>query len=201
MWNIDPRYPFVFALAVDAFFRFPVLIRFVPETLVPPARRAPKIGPHVVIYGLTEAGVTSTARLVQRVMKTEIIDASLVSSKKVSKILKSEEHPVIVEGEPALYAAENAKESVRVLLVASREERTRRRARKSRKPEFVALREVEEEDREVDKIARRLYRADLSRMPPFDVAINTERVPPDKVAKIISVLREEDKEKDSEPES
>ena len=134
-------------------------------------------------------------------MKTEIIDASLVSSRKIGKILRSEERPVIVEGSPALYAAKNAEESVRVLLVASREERTRRRAAKSRKPEFVALREVEEQDREVDRIARRLYHADLSRMPPFDVAINTERVPPDKVAKIISVLREGNGEEKSETES
>jgi len=201
LWNIDPRYPFVFALAVDALLRFPVLIRFVPETLVPPKRKLPKIGPHVVIYGLTEAGVTSTARLVQRVMKTEIIDASLVSSRKIGGILSSEERPVIVEGTPALYAADSAEGSVRVLLVASKEERTRRRAARSRKPEFVALREVEEQDREVDKIARRLYHADLSRMPPFDVAINTERVPPDKVAKIISILREENSKDRSESES
>jgi len=201
LWNIDPRYPFVIALAVDALLRFPVLIRFVPETLVPPKRKLPKIGPHVVIYGLTEAGVTSTARLVQTVMKTEIIDASLVSSRKIDGLLRSGERPVIVEGAPALYAADSAEESVRVLLVASKEERTRRRAAKSRKPEFVALREVEEEDREVDKIARRLYHADLSKMPPFDVAINTERVPPDKVAKIISVLREENGEEKSETES
>jgi len=201
LWSMDPRYPFLLALAVDAFLRFPALIKFIPETLVPATRKVPKIGPHVVIYGLTEAGLTSTARLVQRVMKTEIVDTSLVSSRKISKILKGEEHPVIVEGTPALYAAENAEESVRVLLVASREERTRRKARKSRKPEFVALREVEEEDREVDKIARRLYDADLSKMPPFDVAINTERVPPDKVARIVSILREEDEDEKSEPES
>ena len=201
LWNIDPRFPFVFALAVDAFFRLPVLIQFIPETLVPPRRKVPKIGPHVVIYGLTEAGVTSTARLVQRTMKTEIIDASLVGSRKIGRILRSEEHPVIVEGAPALYAAEDAEESVRVLLVASREERTRRRAAKSKKPEFVALREVEEEDREVDRIARRLYRTDLSKMPPFDVAINTERIPPDKVARIIAVLREENGEEESKSES
>jgi len=90
---------------------------------------------------------------------------------------------------------------VRVLLVASKEERTRRRAEKSRKPEFVALKEVEEEDREIDRIARRLYHADLSRMPPFDVAINTDRVSPDKVAKIISILREEKRKEASEPQT
>jgi hypothetical protein len=83
LWNIDPRFPFLLALAVDGLFRFPVLMRFVPETLVPQRRKIPEIGPHVVIYGLTEAGATSTARLVQGVMKAEIIDASLVNPKKI----------------------------------------------------------------------------------------------------------------------
>lgn len=198
LWNIDPRFPFLFALFVDGVLRLPVLIRYVPETLVPKRRRAPKIGPHVVIYGLTEAGVSSTARMLQRTMKTEIIGASHVDTRGISRILEKERKPVIVEGTPALYAAEKAEESVRVLLVASKEERTRRRAMRSKKPEFVALREVEEEDREVDKISRRLFHANLSKMPPFDVAINTDRVPPEKVAKIISVLREETEESKQE---
>ena len=77
----------------------------------------------------------------------------------------------------------------------------RRRGARSRKPEFVALREVEEEDRKVDRIARRLYHAGLSRRPPFDVVIDTERVPPDKVARIISILREENGKDRSEPKS
>jgi len=194
LWNVDPRLPFLFALIVDAGVRFPILIRYVPETLVH-LRRAPRIGPHILIYGLSEAGLTSTARLIQRTMKAEIISTSQIDTKRLSRILKSEKRPVIIEGTPALYAAKEEQESIRVLLVASREERTRRRAQKSKKPEFVAFKELEEEDRKVNRIARRLYHVDLSNMPPFDVAINTERVSPKKVAKIISVLKEKEEEK------
>jgi len=202
LWNIDPRLPFIIALAVDGLVRFPILIRHVPETLVPSGRTMPAIGPSVVIYGLPEAGRTSTARLVQRTMCVgevcpRIIDEGVPTPGRISEVLASEKEPVIVEGKTALYAASKAEESVRVLLYASKEERVRRKARRSKKPDFVALREVEEEDREVSRITRRLYRADMSKMPPFDVAINTERVPADKVAKIISILREEEEEKDS----
>jgi len=194
LWNIDPRLPFIFALFVDAGLRLPILIRYVPETLVP-LRKAPRIGPHVLIYGLSEAGLTSTARLVQRSMKAEIINTTRLDTRRLSRILRSEKRPMIIEGTSALYAAKEEQDSVRVLLVASREERTRRRAQKSKKPEFVAFKEIEEEDKKVDRIARRLYKADLSSMPPFDIAINTERIPPNKVAKIIAVLREKDEEK------
>jgi len=45
LWNVDPRLPFLFALFVDLFLRFPLLIRSVPETLVPLRRKVPKIGP------------------------------------------------------------------------------------------------------------------------------------------------------------
>jgi len=193
LWNIDPRLPFIFALFIDAGLRLPILIRYVPETLVP-LKRTPRIGPHILIYGLSEAGLTSTARLLQRSMKSEIISAARIDTKHLSKILRSERHPVIIEGTPALYAAKEEQDSVRVLLVASREERTRRRAQKSKKPEFVAFKELEEEDKKVNKIARRLYHAELSNMPPFDVAINTERISPKKVAKIIAVLREKEEE-------
>ena len=48
---------------------------------------------------------------------------------------------------------------------------------------------MEGKDREVSRITRRLYGVDISKLPPFDVAINTERVPPDKIAKIIEILR------------
>jgi len=194
LWNIDPRLPFIFALFIDAGLRLPILIRYVPETLVP-LRKAPRIGPHVLIYGLSEAGLTSTARLVQRSMKAEIINTTRLDTRRLSRILRNEKRPVIIEGTSALYAAKEEQDSVRVLLVASREERTRRRVQKSKKPEFVAFKEIEEEDKKMDRIARRLYHTDLSSMPPFDIAINTERVSPKKVAKIIAVLREKDEEK------
>ncbi|RLI46622.1 hypothetical protein DRO64_00625 [Candidatus Bathyarchaeota archaeon] len=197
LWNIDPRLPFVFALAVDAGLRYPILMRLVPETLIRTKRTA-RIGPHILIYGLSEAGLTSTARLIQRTMKAEIINVSHIDVRRLSRILRNERRPVIIEGTPALYVANEEQDSVRILLVASKEERTRRRAQRDKKPEFVALKEIEDEDRRVDKIARRLYHANLSNMPPFDVAINTERVSPEKVAKIIEILREEERRKDSD---
>ncbi|RLI12821.1 hypothetical protein DRO35_02115 [Candidatus Bathyarchaeota archaeon] len=196
LWNIDPRLPFLFALIIDAGIRFPILMRYVPETLVP-TRKTPRIGPHILIYGLSEAGLTSTARLIQRTMKAEIVNAAHIDMRRLSRLLRSEKRPVIVEGTSALYAAKEEQESIRVLLVASREERSRRRALKDKKPEFVAFKELEDEDRKVDRIARRLYHADLSRMPPFDVAINTERVPPEKVAEIIAILKKEEKKKEN----
>ena len=195
LWNIDPKLPFLFALIIDAGIRFPILMRYVPETLVP-TRKAPKIGPHILIYGLSEAGLTSTARLIQRTMKAEIVNAAQIDTHRLSRILRSEKRPVIIEGTPALYVAKEEQESIRVLLVASREERSRRRALKDKKPEFVAFKELEDEDRKVNKIARRLYHTDLSKMPPFDVAINTERVSPEKVARIIAILKEEKKEEE-----
>jgi len=129
-------------------------------------------------------------------MKAEIVNAAQIDTRRLSRILRSEKRPVIIEGTPALYVAKEEQESIRVLLVASREERSRRRALKDKKPEFVAFKELEDEDRKVDKIARRLYHTDLSKMPPFDVAINTERVPPEKVARIIAILKEEKKEEE-----
>ena len=36
LWNIDPRLPFMIALAVDGLTRYPILIRHIPETLIPP---------------------------------------------------------------------------------------------------------------------------------------------------------------------
>jgi len=40
---------------------------------------------------------------------------------------------------------------------------------------------------------RRLYGADISKLPPFDIAINTDRIPPEKIVRIISLLREDKK--------
>ena len=56
----------------------------------------------------------------------------------------------------------------------------------------MALRELEEKDREVARLTRQLYGVDISKLPPFDVAINTERIPPERIVKIISLLREKD---------
>lgn len=113
--------------------------------------------------------------------------------KRVNDILTHKKETTIIEGKPAVFAAKEPDKSTIVLLVAPKEERAKRRARKSRKPEFVALKEIEDKDRELARLTRKLYGADVSKLPPFDVAINTDRVSPRKVAKIISIIREEEK--------
>jgi cytidylate kinase len=129
------------------------------------------------------------------IIKHEI---SSISEEKTG-VTNGDRKSVIVEGRKAIFAAGKEEEFVRVLLVASKEERVRRKIEKSKKPGFVALKEVEEEDRETKKIVNRLYGADMSNLPPFDIAINTERVPPELVAKIVALLKEIEKEGNSNP--
>jgi len=215
LWKIDPRLPLITALAVDGFLRFPVLIYLIPETLMV-HRIYPRVSAHhVVIYGLPGAGLTSTAKLVQKQMQAEIVDESFILEKsrergfKMLRLFKGDEdkriarrvdeiltgkETKIIEGKPAVFAAGESDKATIVLLVASREERTLREAKKREAPEFVVLKDVESQDRKIARLMRRLYGADISRPPPFDVAINTDRVPPDKVAKIISILHEEKEE-------
>ncbi|MFQ6094776.1 MAG: MFS transporter [Candidatus Bathyarchaeia archaeon] len=209
LWNIDPRLPFLFTLLVDGLVRFPVLIYMIPETVI--VHRRPKpLGPHIVLYGLPSSGQTSIARLIQREMSAEIVDESIIQKgssrdlqvslpfekddekvieKKISELLTQKRETVIMEGKPALFAAKAKDKTTRILLVASKEERVRRASNKLKAPEFVVLKELEDKDREVLKITRRLYGVDISKLPPFDVAIDTERVSPEKIAKIIEILR------------
>jgi cytidylate kinase len=110
----------------------------------------------------------------------------------VSEALSQKKAASVIEGEAALFAAKEKDKGVVVLLVASKDERIRRETQKTHAPDYVALRELEEKDREMSKITRRLYGVDISKLPPFDVAINTERIPPEKIVKIISMLREKE---------
>lgn len=41
LWNVDPKLPFIIALAVDGLIRYPILIRHIPETPIPPERKIP----------------------------------------------------------------------------------------------------------------------------------------------------------------
>ncbi|MEM2129224.1 MAG: cytidylate kinase family protein, partial [Candidatus Bathyarchaeia archaeon] len=111
----------------------------------------------------------------------------------LSETLLNRETAAVIEGEAAIFAAKEKDKGVVVLLVASKDERIRRETQKMHAPEFVALKELEERDREVAKITKRLYGVDISKLPPFDVAINTERIPPEKIVKIISLLQEKEK--------
>lgn len=218
LWNINPRFPFIISLVIDGLIRFPILIYKVPETLIAPHTQMPVPGPHVVIYGLSGAGLTSTAQLVRKELQAEIVTEGPPEEKPqesrlqvdleipsiyegiegkssridVDRILDKKE-PAIIEGKPAVFAAREAEKATIVLLVASKQERARREAKKKDTPEFVALREVEEEDRRIARLTRRLYGADITKLPPFDVAINTERVPSDKITRIISILHEDEK--------
>jgi len=116
--------------------------------------------------------------------------------------LSNKDRASIIEGEAAVYAAKDRDKGMVILLVASKDERLRRESKKSQAPEFVALKELEEEDRKMSKLTKRLYGVDISKLPPFDVAINTERISPEKIVKIISMLREKEETKqDRTPQS
>ncbi|HDJ66132.1 MAG TPA: hypothetical protein ENF33_00240 [Nitrososphaeria archaeon] len=208
LWNIDPRLPFILALAVDGLIRFPILIFNIPETVI---RRSPiyPAGPRIILYGLPGSGRTTIARLVRQRLSVEIVDEGTMGLggiarkhllkkdkeiyRRLQEVSGKEKRTIIIEGEPAFFAAKQKDQGIIVLLVASRDERARRRSIRSKEPEFVAFKELEDEDREVAKIIRRLHKADISKLPPFDIAINTDRIPPEKAAKVISFLLEKEK--------
>ena len=212
LWNVDPRLPFICAFLVDGLVRFPVLIRLIPETLITYKSPQP-LGPHVIVYGLPSSGRTSIAQLIQKELDYEIIEQppeqleqqvhkplfkfTFFNDKRhvrmedqVAEVLSHKKAASVIEGEAALFAANEKDKGVVVLLVASKNERIHRKTSRSTEPEFVALKELEEKDREVAKLTRQLYGVDISKLPPFDVAINTERIPPEKIVKIISMLQE-----------
>ncbi|MCS7120801.1 MAG: MFS transporter [Candidatus Bathyarchaeota archaeon] len=204
MWNIDPKLPFLFALLIDGLIRFPILIHFIPETLVVKRTVQPP-GPHIIIYGLPEAGKTVVAQLIKKELNYEMVDQPSIKplfkfvffgdkvdravEKQVTETLSKKKAASVIEGEAAIFAAKERDKGIVVLLVASKDERIRRKAQKKRMPEFIALKEIEKEDHEISKAAKKLFGADISRLPPFDIAINTERIPPEKIVKIISILQ------------
>ncbi len=215
LWNIDPRLPFIMALFVDGFIRLPILMYKIPETLIARSHRHPT-GPHIILYGLPSSGKTSIARLVQRELSLEVIDENAFNREensvspipipffsgngnerkvreKLDFILAKKDKSVVIEGEPAIFAAKDEGKGLIILLVASREERVQREIKKHGGPDFVAFRRVEEKDRKIAKLTRQLFNADISKLPPFDIAINTERISPEKVVKIITLLREKNK--------
>ena len=216
LWKIDPRLPFIMALFVDGFVRLPILIYKIPETLIARGHRHPT-GPHIILYGLPSSGKTSIAQLVQRELSLEIIDESVFNGekqkvpsisipffssngneKKIKEKLNAvlamkKNKAVVIEGEPAIFAAKDGDKGLIILLVASKEERVQREIKKHGGPDFVAFKKVEEKDRKVAKLTRQLFNADISKLPPFDIAINTERISPEKVVKIIALLHEKNK--------
>lgn len=112
---------------------------------------------------------------------------------KLDSILANRNRAVVIEGEPAIFAAKDEGNGLIILLVAPKEERVKRKIKKHGEPDFAAFKKIEEEDGKIAKLTRQLFNADISKLPPFDIAINTERIPPDKIVKIIALLREKRK--------
>ncbi|MCX8170423.1 MAG: cytidylate kinase family protein [Candidatus Bathyarchaeota archaeon] len=219
LWNIDPRLPFLMALIVDGLIRLPVLIYKIPETLIVHGHHHP-IGPHIILYGLPGAGKTSIAHLVQRELSLEIIDERALGEEireqddhliplpflekreekeiedRLNAMLSKVSGAAVIEGEPALFAAKDEDKGLIILLVAPKDERVKREIKKHGGPDFVVLKKVEDEDRRFLRLTRQLFGADLSKLPPFDIAINTERIPPEKILKIIKVLYSDVRETD-----
>jgi len=224
LWNIDPRLPFLMALVVDGLIRLPILAYMIPETLIAHklithGHHYPT-GPHIILYGLPGAGKTSIARLVQKELSLEIIDENLFKKEieeanghfipfmtsdldekeieeRLNSILSNVNRAAIIEGEPAIFAAKDENKGLIILLVAPKEERVRRKIREQGGLDFVALKKVEEKDRKIAKLTRQLFGSDISKLPPFDIAINTERIPPEKIVKIIKILYGKDEKKES----
>jgi len=218
LWTIDSRLPFLLALLVDSLLRFPALIYLIPETLIRPRQLEP-LGPHIIVYGLPASGKTSVAHLIGKELPFEVLDEDAIrkqegkdlattvpfgngkeekTRKLVREILAQKSNAVLIEGEPAVFAADARDEGMVILLVASKDERVRRESAKSRSPDFVVLKDLEKADRKLTRLARRLYGVDMSKLPPFDIAINTDRIPPEKIAEIVSLIRRRPERKTDE---
>lgn len=213
LWNINPKLPFLVALTIDGAIRLPILIYKIPETLIVYGHHYPT-GPHIILYGLSGSGKTTIAHLVQKELSLEIIDenafkdekqneGSILSSftnndlqeinNKLNIILNKSDRAIVIEGKLAIFAAKDKSKGLVILLVAPKYERVRRESRERNEPDFVVLKKVEEEDRKIAKLTRRLFGVDISKLPPFDIAINTESIPLEKILEIIKLLYSEEK--------
>lgn len=188
LWGIDPRLPFLVEMILDIIRLYGIFVR-IPETYVklPPGKK--KLPRHIIIYGLPESGVETTTNLLRRRIGIPPIMVGDVGL--VERTLKKEE-PYIISGDAGIIAAKE-KEGLVVLLVAPKEERVKRKLRSARErgdkiPAFIAQEELEKEDKEVDKMVKKYLKSDFSKLPPFDIAINTERVPEDVVEEILTLL-------------
>jgi cytidylate kinase len=50
-------------------------------------------------------------------------------------------------------------------------------------PTSLCLKELKKRIVKIAKLTRQLFGADILKLPPFDIAINTERIPPEKIVK------------------
>ncbi|RLE80539.1 MAG: hypothetical protein DRJ51_05640 [Thermoprotei archaeon] len=191
LWNIDPRLPFAFALLADIA-RSLLLIK-VPETLIPIPTTKVTAPRHIVVYELPGAGLGTVARLLRNRLGLEIINGSS-SEGGIDKVLRSD-RPSVIEGEAGLVVAKERSDTFVVLLVAPRHERAIKKMQEESKPLFVVLKEVEEEDKKVSKMVKKYFNADLEHLPPFDIAINTERIPPDVAEEVIELVYREMKKR------
>ena len=190
LWSIDPRLPFMVAFLVDAtrtllLFKVPETHISVPEEEV--SARPPR---HIVIYELPGAGLGTVAKLLRNRLGLQIVD--VVSEKDLERKVKA---PSVIEGEAGLKLAKERNDALVVLLVAPRYERALKIMREKKEPLFVAYKELEDEDKKVSKMIKKYFNADLEKLPPFDIAINTQRIPPDVAEKIIELAYVEARKK------
>ena len=185
LWNIDPRLPFIVALIADMS-RFIFLLK-IPETLVqrPPTTQIREVK-HIVAYELPGAGLGTISRLLSSRLRLQIIDSRVIN-KKIDDVRE----PALIEGENGLIAAKEKDNALVILLVAPRHNRAIRKVQKESKPLFVAFKEIEEEDKKVSKILKKYFKADLENLPPFDIAINTERIPLEVAEELIELTYKE----------
>ncbi|RLE89571.1 MAG: hypothetical protein DRJ49_02570 [Thermoprotei archaeon] len=189
LWNIDPRLPFIVALVADMA-RSTFLLK-IPETLIqkPPSVqiREPR---HIIVYELPGAGLGTIARLLSNRLRLQVIDSRVVENN-IDRV----KEPALIEGENGLIAARGKEDTLVILLVAPRHNRAMKKVQEEGKPLFVAFKEVEEEDKKVSKIIKKHFKADIENLPPFDIAINTERIPLEIVEEVIELTYRELKSK------
>ncbi len=181
LWSIDPRLPFAVALTSDL--ARTLLLLKVPETHIAHERAHAKPPRHIVVYELPGAGLSAVVRLLRDRLGFHVVEEA--DEEELREVMRRRE-PSVISGEAGLRVAREDGALV-VLLVAPRYERAKRVMRERGEPLFVAYRELEEEDRKVSKAVKRYFKADLEHLPPFDVAINMQRIPPDVAEKIIEV--------------
>ncbi|HDH06893.1 MAG TPA: MFS transporter, partial [Thermoproteales archaeon] len=167
LWSIDPRIPFTVAFLSDA--ARTLLLFKVPETNLKTPSEEKETPQRILIYELPGAGLGTVTKLLKNRLNPRLID---VVPREIDEKIK---------------LAKEARDTLIVLLVAPRHERALKLMKEKGEPFFVAYKEIEEEDKKVSKVVKKYFKADLEKLPPFDIAINTQRIPPEVAEKIIEI--------------
>ncbi|RLE79146.1 MAG: hypothetical protein DRJ52_09025 [Thermoprotei archaeon] len=197
LWSIDPRLPFTVAFISDTVRT--LLLFKVPETHISVQEEASEKPPrHIVIYELPGAGLGTVAKLLRNRLRLQVIDDG---SEELLREAMRRDEPSLIEGEAGLKLAKERNDALVVLLVAPRYNRALKVMKKKREPLFVVYKELEDEDKKVSKTVKKYFNADLEHLPPFDIAINTQKIPLEVAEKIIEVAYTESRKKKSMKES